>query len=125
MRSTTPYFHQTRRKSGTIGYLSWMRSFVPVHHRPMGAFEWRGNDLHDDVISTSGGSNNPRGCKMAFLPGVILNQFASRIVNVDRDAGIFHIGSHAKPIIISLEQSVSDCLLLFDAQISAPLVLAN
>src|SRR5260370_13964835 len=106
MRSTTPYFDQTRRKSGTIRYLSWTRSFVPVHHRPMGAFEWRGNDLHDDVISTSGGRKKPPGCKKGLFPGVILHPFASRIVNADRDAGPFHLRSPSKPINNFLVQNI-------------------
>src|SRR5258708_28179348 len=91
MRSTTPYFDQTRRKSGTIRYLSWMRSFVPVHHRPMGAFEWRGNDLHNDVISTSGGGKYPPPGKKAIFPTINLHHFAPKTVNLAPRCGNFHL----------------------------------
>src|SRR5260221_9917439 len=97
MRSTTPYFDQTRRKSGTIRYVSWTRSFVPVHHRPMGAFEWRGNDLHNDVISTSGGRNKPPPGKKALFSGNHLNQIASRNLKEGGEGGVFPRRFHSKP----------------------------
>src|SRR5258707_2200090 len=99
MRSTTPYFHQTRRKSGTIGYLSWMRSFVPVHHRPMGAFEWRGNDLHNDVISTSGGSKKPRPRQKGLFSSHIFQPVCSRNLKMDPESGHFHLRFPSKTTI--------------------------
>src|ERR1700726_5324627 len=103
MQHTTPCFHQEKKQSERIGQASGMRSFVPVHHCPMGAFDWRGYDLHNDVIRTGRRSDNARGSKMTFLPCIILNEFSSSIVNMDRNAGVLHICSHAKPIVIPFE----------------------
>src|SRR5260221_4291627 len=125
MQHTIPCFHQEKKQSEPVGCGSGIRSFVPVQHCPMGAFDWRGYDLDNDVISTGRRSDNARGSKMPFLPCIILNEFSTSIVNMDGDAGVIHISSHAKPIIIPFEQSVSDSLLLFYPYISAPFVLAN
>src|SRR5260221_10130061 len=91
MQPATPYFDQASRKSGTIGYASGMRSFVSVHHCPMGAFDWRGNDLDDDVVSTSGGRPKPRRGKKALFSRIIFPPLSSRNVKKGFDVGIFYI----------------------------------
>ncbi len=100
-------------------------SFVPVNHGPGGPFFRRRGHFDNDIVSAGGGSQNSSGRESALLPGVIFGQFSSAIIDMDSDSGVLHVCPHAKPVIVPLKECMFDGLLLSQAEITAPLVIAD
>jgi hypothetical protein len=100
-------------------------SFIPVNHCPGGPFFRRGSHFDNDVVGAGGGSQNSSGRESAPLPRIIFGEFSFTIIDMDSDSGVLHIGPHAKPVIVSLKEGVFDGLLLSQAEITAPLIIAD
>jgi hypothetical protein len=99
--------------------------FVPVHHRPTGPLFWRTCHFDNDIIGPGGGREDPNGGESTALPGVRFGQFSFAVVQMDRHLGILHVRGQAEPIIVSFKQSMRNRLLLPEAKIASPLVIAN
>src|SRR3979411_474019 len=99
--------------------------FKPIHHCPTRTIFLRIGDFSHNKISARRGWLNASRCVPSFLPRIALNQFTPAVVDMNGNAGVIGVGSHAEPIVIPFEEGVRDGFHFFDPEIPSPLIISN